>query len=100
MQSEGNLLKENHDKNAIFITGNTAIDALQHTVRENYENEILNSIPEDHKIILMTMHRRENQGKLWNKLFRAIRQVVDEYPDIEMIYPGPFESGGSRTGQS
>ena len=87
MQSEGNLLKENHDKNAIFITGNTAIDALQHTVREDYENEILNSIPEDHKIILMTMHRRENQGKPMEQVFRAIRQVVDEYPDIEMIYP-------------
>lgn len=86
-QSEINLLKENHDKNAVFITGNTAIDALQHTVREDYENGILNSIPEEHKIILMTMHRRENQGKPMEQVFRAIRQVVDEYPDIEIIYP-------------
>ncbi|MDB6354118.1 UDP-N-acetylglucosamine 2-epimerase (non-hydrolyzing) [Trichococcus sp. K1Tr] len=86
-QSEINLLKENHDKNTIFITGNTAIDALTHTVREDYENGILSSIPEGRKIILMTMHRRENQGKPMEQVFRAIRQVVDEYPDIEIIYP-------------
>lgn len=86
-QSEVNLLKENHDLNAIYITGNTAIDALQHTVREDYQNEILNRIPETHKLILVTMHRRENQGEPMEQVFRAIRQVVDAYPDIEIIYP-------------
>ena len=85
--SRDNLLRENHPENQIFVTGNTAIDALKDTVSENYHNEILEEISEDHRIILVTMHRRENQGEPMQRVFKAIRQVVDETPDVEVIFP-------------
>lgn len=85
--SRDNLLRENHPENQIFVTGNTAIDALKDTVSENYHNEILEEISEDHRIILVTMHRRENQGAPMQRVFKAIRQVVDETPDVEVIFP-------------
>ncbi|MCC3238238.1 UDP-N-acetylglucosamine 2-epimerase, partial [Pediococcus acidilactici] len=73
--------------NQILVTGNTAIDALKDTVSEDYHNEILEEISEDHRIILVTMHRRENQGAPMQRVFKAIRQVVDETPDVEVIFP-------------
>ncbi len=85
--SRDNLLRENHPENQIFVTGNTAIDALKDTVSEDYHNEILEEISEDHRIILVTMHRRENQGAPMQRVFKAIRQVVDETPDVEVIFP-------------
>ena len=85
--SRDNLRRENHPENQIFVTGNTAIDALKDTVSENYHNEILEDISEDHRIILVTMHRRENQGEPMQRVFKAIRQVVDETPDVEVIFP-------------
>lgn len=85
--SRDNLLRENHPENQIFVTGNTAIDALKDTVSEDYHNEILEEISEDHRIILVTMHRRENQGSPMKRVFKAIRQVVDETPDVEVIFP-------------
>ncbi|KAF0491703.1 UDP-N-acetylglucosamine 2-epimerase (non-hydrolyzing) [Pediococcus acidilactici] len=85
--SRDNLRRENHPENQIFVTGNTAIDALKDTVSENYHNEILEEISEDHRIILVTMHRRENQGEPMQRVFKAIRQVVDETPDVEVIFP-------------
>lgn len=85
--SRDNLLRENHPENQIFVTGNTAIDALKDTVSEDYHNEILEEISEDHRIILVTMHRRENQGAPMKRVFKAIRQVVDETPDVEVIFP-------------
>ncbi|KAF0508151.1 UDP-N-acetylglucosamine 2-epimerase (non-hydrolyzing) [Pediococcus acidilactici] len=85
--SRDNLLRENHPENQIFVTGNTAIDALKDTVSEDYHNKILEEISEDHRIILVTMHRRENQGAPMQRVFKAIRQVVDETPDVEVIFP-------------
>lgn len=85
--SRDNLLRENHPENQIFVTGNTAIDALKDTVSEDYHNKILEEISEDHRIILVTMHRRENQGAPMQRVFKAIRQVVDETPDVEIIFP-------------
>ncbi len=85
--SRDNLLRENHPENQIFVTGNTAIDALKDTVSENYHNEILEEISENRRIILVTMHRRENQGAPMQRVFKAIRQVVDETPDVEVIFP-------------
>lgn len=59
MQSKENLIKENHDEKTIFVTGNTAIDALKLTVQENYHHDVLEQIPSNHQLILVTMHRRE-----------------------------------------
>ncbi|WP_350303073.1 UDP-N-acetylglucosamine 2-epimerase (non-hydrolyzing) [Pediococcus acidilactici] len=85
--SRDNLLRENHPEKQIFVTGNTAIDALKDTISEDYHNEILEEIGKDHRIILVTMHRRENQGAPMQRVFKAIRQVVDETPDVEVIFP-------------
>lgn len=86
-QSKQNLLKENHPKDKIFVTGNTAIDALKQTVHESYHHDVLDEINPDNKVILVTMHRRENQGEPMHRVFKAIRQIVDEEPNVEVIYP-------------
>ena len=86
-QSASNLKLENHPNEQIYITGNTAIDALKETVKEDYEHEILSKVSVNNRLILMTMHRRENQGKPMEKVFRAIRSVVDTHEDVEVVYP-------------
>ena len=87
MQSKENLIKENHDEKTIFVTGNTAIDALKLTVQENYHHDVLEQIPSNHQLILVTMHRRENQGEPMRRVFRTLRQVVEAHDDVEVIYP-------------
>ncbi|MFS7260177.1 non-hydrolyzing UDP-N-acetylglucosamine 2-epimerase [Carnobacterium divergens] len=87
VESEENLVNENHPKDKIFITGNTAIDALNETVKEEYQHEVLAKIKEDNRLILMTMHRRENQGEPMERVFHAIRKVVDSHADVEVVYP-------------
>lgn len=87
IQSKANLLKECHSAKNIFVTGNTAIDALKQTVNKDYNHDILNKIEKDHRIILVTMHRRENQGEPMKRVFKVMREVVDSYPDVEIIYP-------------
>lgn len=87
MQSKENLIKENHDEKNIFVTGNTAIDALKLTVQENYHHDVLEQIPSNHQLILVTMHRRENQGEPMRRVFRTLRQVVEAHDDVEVIYP-------------
>lgn len=86
-QSRKNLLKENHDDKKIFITGNTAIDALKYTVSENYSNTALPFINNKRKFILLTMHRRENQGSTMENVFKAIKSIIDIHSDIELVYP-------------
>lgn len=86
-ESAANLLKENHSQEHIYITGNTAIDALKETVKKDYQHETLSAIAEDNRLILVTMHRRENQGEPMERVFQAIRQVVDLHEDVEVIYP-------------
>ena len=86
-RSKDNLVKENHPVHNIFVTGNTAIDALRETVKDNYNHDVLQKINPNHRIILVTMHRRENQGKPMERVFKAIKEVVDGIPDIEIIYP-------------
>lgn len=86
-ESAANLFKENHPAEHVYITGNTAIDALNETVKDDYQHEVLNKISENNRLILMTMHRRENQGEPMEHVFRAIRQVVDSYDDVEVVYP-------------
>lgn len=84
-----NLLKENVSEEAIVVTGNTAIDALKTTVKENYtfENKVLNSLDFKHKrVIAMTAHRRENLGEPLENICRAIRAIVEEHEDVEVVY--------------
>lgn len=86
-QSKANLLKENHKEDNIYITGNTAIDALKQTVDEEYHHDILDKVSPDNKLILLTMHRRENQGEPMRRVFKVIREVVESREDVEVIYP-------------
>lgn len=81
-----NLIKEGRSETNIYITGNTAIDALKTTVRDDYSHPELKWVGSD-KLILITAHRRENLGKPMKNMFRAIRRVMDEYPNIKAIYP-------------
>ena len=84
--SAENLIKEGKDKNSIYITGNTAIDALKTTVREDYKHPELDWA-EDSRLIVITAHRRENLGEPMHQMFRAIRRILDENPDVKAIYP-------------
>ncbi len=84
--SKQNLLKEGKAEETIFVTGNTAIDALKTTVREDYTHPEL-EWAEGSRLILITAHRRENLGEPMKHMFRAIRRVCDEHPDIKAIYP-------------
>ncbi|MEH6955604.1 non-hydrolyzing UDP-N-acetylglucosamine 2-epimerase [Neobacillus drentensis] len=84
--SKGNLVKEGKDPASIYVTGNTAIDALKTTVREGYTHEQL-EWAYDSRLIMITAHRRENLGKPMKHMFRAIKRIVDENPDIKAIYP-------------
>ena len=81
-----NLLKEGKSENDIYVTGNTAIDALKTTVRSDYSNEYL-EWAKGSRLILVTAHRRENLGEPMHNMFRAIRRVVDEHEDVKVIYP-------------
>lgn len=85
--SKANLLKESHAEQGIFVTGNTAIDALSQTVQEDYDHEVLKQIKPGKRIILVTMHRRENQGEPMRRVFRVMKDVVDQQDDVEIIYP-------------
>lgn len=85
--SRENLIKENHLQDRIFVTGNTAIDALEQTVQDDYHHEVLDQVAPGHKIILVTMHRRENQGEPMHRVFQVMREVIDSHPDVEIIYP-------------
>lgn len=85
--SKQNLLREDHPAAHIFVTGNTAIDALHETIQKNYHHAVLDQIEPGHKIILVTMHRRENQGEPMRRVFKVMKQVVDSHPDVEIIYP-------------
>lgn len=84
--SRDNLLNEGISASAVYVTGNTGIDALRTTVRADYHNEHL-EWASDAKIILITAHRRENQGLPMHNMFRAIRRVMEEHPDVKAIYP-------------
>lgn len=86
-QSKANLLKENHKEDNIYITGNTAIEALKQTVDKEYHHDILDKVSPDNKLILLTMHRRENQGEPMRRVFKVIREVVESREDVEVIYP-------------
>lgn len=84
-----NLLKEGYDESNIYITGNTVIDALKYAVKDDYvfEQDILNSIDYNKDVILLTSHRRENIGEPMENIFSAVRDVVNEKENVEVIFP-------------
>lgn len=84
--SRENLVREGKDPATIHITGNTAIDALKTTVRENYTHPEL-EWAKDSRLIMITAHRRENLGEPMHHMFRAIRRIIEEHPDVKAIYP-------------
>ncbi len=85
--SRQNLLDENISDSKIYVTGNTAIDAMSTTVQENYAHPELDWLEPGEKMILLTAHRRENLGEPMRNIFRGIRRVLDEVPNIKVIYP-------------
>ena len=84
--SKQNLINEGKNVDSIYVTGNTAIDALKTTVKEEYTHPEL-EWAKDSKLIMLTAHRRENLGKPLENMFRAIRRIVDEFSDVKVIYP-------------
>lgn len=84
--SKDNLLQAGYKEDSIYITGNTAIDALKTTVKEYYSHSELDWA-KGSRLIMITAHRRENLGQPMHSMFRAIRRIIDEYPDVRAIYP-------------
>lgn len=84
--SRDNLLREGRKAENIYLTGNTVIDAMQYTVKENYKHPELDWVG-DKKLIFITAHRRENLGKPMHNMFRAIRRVLDEHTNCKAVYP-------------
>lgn len=85
-KAKDNLVKEGKKKASIFVTGNTAIDALNTTINKDYKNHILDKIGND-RIILLTAHRRENLGENMKGMFKAVNRIVNEFDDVQVIYP-------------
>lgn len=85
--SKNNLLKENIAEEKIYVTGNTAIDAMATTIDDNYKHKELDWIKDDEKMILLTAHRRENLGDPMRHIFRGIKRILDEFPNVKVIYP-------------
>lgn len=84
--SKSNLIKEGKSEETIYVTGNTAIDALKTTVREGYTHPELEWAAGS-RLIMITAHRRENLGEPMHNMFRAIRRVMEEHPDVKALYP-------------
>ncbi len=84
--TKNNLLKENVKENKIIVTGNTAIDALKYTIRNDYTNEVLDWA-KDSRLILLTAHRRENLGEPMRRFFRALKRVIKTEKNVKVIYP-------------
>lgn len=85
-KSKQNLLREGKNESMIFVTGNTAIDALKTTIKESYTHPEL-EWAKGSRLVMLTAHRRENLGEPMYQMFRAIRRIVDETPDVKVIYP-------------
>ncbi|WP_214480870.1 UDP-N-acetylglucosamine 2-epimerase (non-hydrolyzing) [Bacillus sp. SM2101] len=85
-KAQSNLLNENKEEQGIFITGNTAIDALTTTVKDQYTHPILDQLGHD-RLILLTAHRRENVGEPMRNIFRAVKRLVEEHSDVQVVYP-------------
>ena len=85
--SKANLLKENIPEDKIYVTGNTVIDAMATTVQENYTHPALEWLEDGDRLVLLTAHRRENLGEPMHRIFRGVRRIVEEFPDVKVVYP-------------
>lgn len=85
-KSAQNLIAENKKEETIYITGNTAIDALKTTVKDEYSHPVLDTVGND-RLVLMTAHRRENLGEPMRNMFKAIKRLVEKHNDIQVVYP-------------
>ncbi|TWT03744.1 non-hydrolyzing UDP-N-acetylglucosamine 2-epimerase [Planomicrobium sp. CPCC 101079] len=85
-KSAQNLLTENKREESIYVTGNTAIDALKTTIRKTYHHPVLEKVGSD-RMILLTAHRRENWGEPMRNMFRAIKRLTEEHDDVQVVYP-------------
>ena len=92
-------MKEGKKPETIYVTGNTAIDALKTTVRKGYTHPVL-EWAKDSRLIMITAHRRENLGEPMKHMFRAIRRVCDEHPDIKAVYPIHMNPAVRETAQA
>ncbi|EGP5003284.1 non-hydrolyzing UDP-N-acetylglucosamine 2-epimerase [Enterococcus faecium] len=86
VMSKSNLLKEGRSEESVFITGNTAIDAMKYTIKQNYSNDLLDNLA-GKRIILVTMHRRENLGQPMTNVFKAINRLVEKFEDVHIVFP-------------
>lgn len=84
--SADNLIKEGKKKENIFITGNTVIDAMSTTISDDYQNEVFDWVGND-RMILLTAHRRENIGDSMKSIFKSVKRIVTEFPDVKVVYP-------------
>lgn len=85
-ESKKNLLRENHDASKVFVTGNTSIDAMKYTINSKYTNKILEDL-KDKRILLVTMHRRENLGLPMVEVFKSINRLIEQFEDIAVVFP-------------
>ncbi|WP_153463515.1 non-hydrolyzing UDP-N-acetylglucosamine 2-epimerase [Sediminibacillus terrae] len=85
-QAKQNLLRENKPEERVFVTGNTAIDALKTTIADDYKSPILEEL-DGKRLVLLTAHRRENLGSNMRQMFRAIKRLVEAHDDIQVVYP-------------
>lgn len=85
--SADNLRKEGKPEDRLFVTGNTAIDAMRTTIQKGYRHEVLDAIPHGSRMVYMTSHRRENLGEPLENICTAALQLVNEFPDIHLVYP-------------
>src|SRR5699024_9012029 len=85
-KSKQNLLNEGKKPESIYVTGNTAIDALKTTIREEFSDEIT-EWAQGSRLLVLTAHRRENLGEPMRHMFKAIKRIIDKYDDIKMVYP-------------
>lgn len=85
--SKENLLKENISEEKIYVTGNTVIDAMSTTIKDDYSHKELEWIKNNERMILLTAHRRENLGEPMRHIFKGIKRIVDEFDDVKVIYP-------------
>ncbi|WP_442761039.1 non-hydrolyzing UDP-N-acetylglucosamine 2-epimerase [Paucilactobacillus nenjiangensis] len=86
-QNKQNLLMENKSTDSIFVTGNTSVDALNYTITDDYQHPVLRLIPDNHRVILVTVQRRENMGEPIRRVLHALRDVVETNLDVELVYP-------------
>lgn len=82
-----NLLQEHHPAAQIYVTGNTAIDAVQNNLKEDFTHPVLETIPADHRILLMTMRRKDSVGTPMKQVFHTVRDIVETNPDVELVFP-------------